>query len=276
MDYKPSDAMLYYFEWEEALEELNDHEYRLMIQAMQKYAKTGEKPEFSDRTMRATFKLILKAIDRNTERYERRCESNRQNGKKGGAPKGNNNAKKQQNNPNNRTVEKTTETTQNNPKQPKTSETTLPERDPDPDRERERERVPEREPERDAADAAKSALTREAASAAPAEFSKWEKEQIVTEWNTNKTTKNIFRIDPMSARSDNALACVELVGFEKFIEVIGSADNQGFFQKRFQNGKPITFDWFVKPENFTKVIEGNYAEEWSDDGLVVHEGWEVV
>lgn len=241
-------SFIAYTDWLDNCEDLSDEEFGQLMRAVMKYAKDGEKPAFADRVMRACWNPIRQAIDRAGESYEQRCERNRQNGKKGGRPKKNEEAEK--------------------PKKQTVFSKTLNDNDND--------NGNDNKNESDAADAAKSALTREAASAAPAEFSSWEKEQIVTEWNTNKTTKNIFRIDPMSARSENALACVELVGFEKFLEVIGSADNQGFFQKRFQNGKPITFDWFVKPENFTKVIEGNYAEEWSDDGLVVHEGWEVV
>lgn len=250
-------------EWKRNCEILSDKEFGQLMRAVFEYNINGTVPEFTSRTVQACWNPIKDSLDRSAEAYEQRCEKNRENGKKGGRPK----KKEEEEKPNGFSENpKKANGFSENPTKPKK---TLPDPDSDPD--------PERDPQPDAADAADTrAQAREAASAAPAEFSSWEKEQIVTEWNTNKTTKNIFRIDPMSARAENALACVELVGFQKFLEVIGSADNQGFFQKRFQNGKPITFDWFVKPENFTKVIEGNYAEEWSDDGLVVHEGWEVV
>ena len=110
------DTFIVFMEWEENCEDLTDEEFGQLMRAVFQYAKNGEKPSFSDRTMRACWKPIQQAIDRANEAYEHQCEVNRANGKKGGAPYGNQNAKKQ----------KTTETTE-------TSETTLPHPDPDPD-----------------------------------------------------------------------------------------------------------------------------------------------
>lgn len=62
--------------------------------------------------LKIIFIPIKEEIDKNQERYEKKCEVNKENGKKGGAPKGNQNAKKQaKTTENNPTVEKTTETT---------------------------------------------------------------------------------------------------------------------------------------------------------------------
>ena len=107
------DTFLAFTEWEDNCEDLSDEEFGQMMRALFKYVKNGEKPAFSDRTMRSCWRPIQQAIDRAEKAYEDKCEQNRKNGKKGGAPKGNQNARKQ-------------------PKQPKTTETTLPHPNPNP------------------------------------------------------------------------------------------------------------------------------------------------
>lgn len=64
------------------------------------------------------FLFISHQIDLDMEKWQSRCEVNRQNGSKGGAPKGNSNAKKLSN----EDEEKTTENNQNKQNQPKTTE----------------------------------------------------------------------------------------------------------------------------------------------------------
>lgn len=61
------------------------------------------------------FLFISHQIDLDMEKWQSRCEVNRQNGSKGGAPKGNSNAKKSSN-------EDEEKTTENNQNQPKTTE----------------------------------------------------------------------------------------------------------------------------------------------------------
>ena len=109
------DYFVVFGEWEDNCEELSDEEFGRIMRAFFGYVRRGEKPEFSDRSMRLCWKPIKNACDRADEAYESKCKTNRINGKKGGAPIGNQNAKKQKNNRNNRTVEKTTETTLPNP-----------------------------------------------------------------------------------------------------------------------------------------------------------------
>ena len=118
-----SDTYIAFGEWEETCEELTQEEKGDMADAVFAYWRRGENPAFSDRTMRAVWKFIRNAIDRATDAYEAKCEQNRVNGQKGGAPVGNKNALK----------DKTSETTERLKKQPKTSETTLPDPYPDPE-----------------------------------------------------------------------------------------------------------------------------------------------
>ena len=47
-------------------------------------------------------------------------------------------------------------------------------------------------------------------------------------------------------------------GLDVFLEAIKSINESPFLLGRNEKGWVITFDWFIKPSNFTKVLEGNY------------------
>lgn len=239
-------AVLFYYEWEESFEELSDSEYRQMIQAIQKYAKSGELPKFEDRTMRSVFKLVRKAIDRNTERYDKKCQKNKENGKLGGAPKGNQNAKR-----------KTTETTQNNRTVEKTTETTLPERE------------REREPERDRGRECKPVVLPSAATTTTTAL----QEQIVQKWNQHDFVQKIKRVDnPQKRWERTEMAIAVAGGQEKFLNVLDTLDQQAYLTKQPGEGYRVIYDWLIQPDTFQSLIEGKYEKNRSK----YNDGWEVV
>ena len=49
-------------------------------------------------------------------------------------------------------------------------------------------------------------------------------------------------------------------GEEKIIEAIEKAKASPFLKGQNRKGWVITFDWFLKPDNFIKVLEGNFDE----------------
>ena len=251
------ETFIVFSEWEDNCEDLTDEEFGRLMRAFFKYAKNGVKPTFSDRAMRACWRPIQQATDRANEAYQAKCEKNRENGKKGGAPKGNMNAQKQPNNPNNQTVEKTTE---NNRKQPKTTETTLPDRDRDRDPQRDRGREREREPE--AASAAKSTppaadtttTTREAI-----------EEDIIDAWHWQDCTTELRSVGGRRwDRTEMAMAVAG--GKDAFLDLIRSLDSQAYFKTH-----RVDYDWFVDPKNFQNILEGKYKEPHKP---ARKEGWE--
>lgn len=84
--------------------ELSDEDAGKLIKGIFNYTNTGESK--LEGYLKVIFIPIKEEIDKNEEKYRKRCEINKKNGKKGGAPKGNKNAKTTENN---RTVKKTTE-----------------------------------------------------------------------------------------------------------------------------------------------------------------------
>lgn len=75
---------------------LTDEEAGEIFRAILDYAVCGEITEFDDRALAMTFNKFKNEHDYNVEKYKKRVETNRMNGKKGGRPIGD---KTQQNQP---------------------------------------------------------------------------------------------------------------------------------------------------------------------------------
>lgn len=80
-------SFVVYFDWDEAFEHLDDSELGEIFRALFKYAKEGEKPEFSHKSLNAVFSFMRTTLDRDRKAYEDKCKKNRANGQKGGRPK---------------------------------------------------------------------------------------------------------------------------------------------------------------------------------------------
>jgi hypothetical protein len=100
------DNIIFYRQWWETIRELTPEQQSVAYDALLRFAFDGVEP--TDAIARAVTTTMRSTILRDREKYERVCERNRANGKRGGAPRGNENARKER-------IEKTT---QNNPKQP--------------------------------------------------------------------------------------------------------------------------------------------------------------
>lgn len=79
-------SFLIYLDYQEQFELLTDEQAGQLIKAIIKYEKTGEITELDGMTKMA-FSFIKTQLDRDREKYNKRCEKNRENAKKGGRPK---------------------------------------------------------------------------------------------------------------------------------------------------------------------------------------------
>lgn len=93
-------SFLIYYEYEEQLSILSDEELGQLIRAIFKYEKNNEMPNFKG-VLQIAFLFIKGNLDRDREKYDKRCETSAVNGKLGGRPpkekpnlKPNNNLKK--------------------------------------------------------------------------------------------------------------------------------------------------------------------------------------
>ena len=88
---------------------------------------------------------------------------------------------------------------------------------------------------------------------------------IIAEWNVLGLTK-VSEIRPYSERYRSLTARISEYGEDKVVEAIHKVSESSFLKGENNKGWQITFDWFVKPNNFIKVLEGNYDDRAKGKG----------
>ena len=83
-------------------------------------------------------------------------------------------------------------------------------------------------------------------------------DKLVDFWNT--TTQGVFGkiLSIENARRKMVNARIKQWGKHNFIEAIHIAMTSDFLKGQSKKGFIMTFDWFIKPTNFQKVLEHNY------------------
>lgn len=94
-------------------------------------------------------------------------------------------------------------------------------------------------------------------------------QRIIEAWNalSDIGIKQVSRIAGGSKRYDSLVARIKEYGVENVLSAIDKIRASDFLQGKNKQGWAIKFDWFVLPNNFPKVLEGNY-----DNGNREHSG----
>lgn len=79
-------SFLIYNEYAEILEDLSNEELGILFRAIFDYEINRKEPEFTG-LMKMAFKVIKGNLDRDRNKYDKRCETSAENGKRGGRPK---------------------------------------------------------------------------------------------------------------------------------------------------------------------------------------------
>ena len=82
-------------------------------------------------------------------------------------------------------------------------------------------------------------------------------QSIITAWNDLNLQK-VTVVKPETTRYTLLSARLNEYGVEKVLEAIGNIKYSAFLRGQNSSGWIITFDWLIKPNNFIKVLEGNY------------------
>lgn len=86
-----------------------------------------------------------------------------------------------------------------------------------------------------------------------------EKEFIIEEWN-KLNLQQLRSINNSTKRYQMLKARKKQYGLKEIIEAIRRIKKSSFLQGQNNRNWTITFDWFIKPNNFIKVLEGNYDD----------------
>lgn len=95
-------------------------------------------------------------------------------------------------------------------------------------------------------------------------------QRIVSTWNSLSDCgiRPISKIGTGSKRYISLTARIREYGIDAVLEAINNIRNSSFLQGKAGGKRQwmITFDWFVLPSNFPKVLEGNYSDEQDSVG----------
>ena len=83
-------------------------------------------------------------------------------------------------------------------------------------------------------------------------------EAVITAWNDlPDPVPKVAKLSAQSTRAKSLKARISQYGFDEVMRAIGNVRNSPFLLGQVKDFV-ITFDWFVKPNNFSKVLDGNY------------------
>lgn len=86
-----------------------------------------------------------------------------------------------------------------------------------------------------------------------------ELQPIIDKWNA-LGLQNLKFINSGTKRHIMLQARIKEYGIDAIISAIESISNSSFLRGQNRKGWTITFDWLIKPNNFIKVLEGNYKD----------------
>ena len=219
-------SFVLYTDYLPQIELLNNEQRGILLTAVMRYASALELPEMDGITSMA-FSFIKANMDKDNEKYERMVKARQEAGKSGGRPKANGFFEKQTKAKKaNGFFEK-----QNNP-----------------DNDNDNDNVNDNDSnliDTDVSICHTGTVQR-----------------IVEAWNTiadkNPAIPKITKMARGSKRYNSLMARVKEYGENEVLTAIRNIEDSRFL--RGENGWVIKFDWFVLPNNFPKVLEGNYAD----------------
>lgn len=80
---------------------------------------------------------------------------------------------------------------------------------------------------------------------------------VMDSWNKLNLQK-LVNIKPSSTRYTLLNARIKEYGLDSVLQAIDMINKSDFLRGQNKTSWVITFDWFIKPNNFIKVLEGNY------------------
>lgn len=102
-------------------------------------------------------------------------------------------------------------------------------------------------------------------------------QRVIDLWNALPVVSRVTRLVSDSQRCKWLKARIRDYGIDEVLRAVENVRNSPFLLGKSKNGWTITFDWFVRPNNFPKVLDGNYLQnnpEAMDDSDVGGKKWQ--
>ena len=94
----------------------------------------------------------------------------------------------------------------------------------------------------------------------PKEVRRKDVDKVIAAWNS-LDLKQVERISPTSKRGEMTRKRIREYGVYKVLQAIENIRHSRFLNGDNKRGWMATYDWFILPNNFQKVLEGNYDDQ---------------
>ena len=94
---------------------------------------------------------------------------------------------------------------------------------------------------------------------------------IIKKWN-ELNLQQLKAINAGTNRHTMLKARIKEYSLDEMLQAIESIKRSSFLKGQNKNNWMITFDWFIKPNNFIKVLEGNYKDKEAPCGKTQDRG----
>ncbi len=91
-------------------------------------------------------------------------------------------------------------------------------------------------------------------------------ERVIESWNSLCLTSKLKTIRTGTKRHTMLKARVKQYSEDEIIQAINNIKESSFLMGRVKDFE-ITFDWFIRPNNFIKVLENNYKDKGDKNGF---------
>lgn len=252
---------------ERMLEDFTDEEAGKILKGLLAYANRGEEFETEDRAMRCLFKNIQANIDRNYDKYEAKCERNRQIAKareqkrKEARDKKEERAEREPKAPSSTNVH---ERAQASPKAPNENEIEITNIKVIKEAKASNIKAPKGATSETSSDAASEPRTEAKSEAKPSKKEdKIDFEKVRQHFNRLMEQKKIPTLKGKIAGQRKAFfeARVREYGITAAYRVMIKAARSGFLNGGGGKAWVATFEWLYRPNNFPKVLDGYYDEQ---------------
>ena len=91
-------------------------------------------------------------------------------------------------------------------------------------------------------------------------------ERVIESWNSLGLTSKLKTIKAGTKRHTMLKARVKQYSEDEIIQAINNIKESSFLMGRVKEFE-VTFDWFIRPNNFIKVLENNYKDKGDKNGF---------
>lgn len=95
--------------------------------------------------------------------------------------------------------------------------------------------------------------------------------RVVEAWNSLGINP-VMKVTGSSTRGGMLRARISEYGVDAVVDAIAKIKDSSFLKGQNKSGWTISFDWFVRPNNFPKVMEGRYSDSSNRGSQLTHNG----